>query len=58
MHRSSRGLHTKMLNSVLRAPMSWVDYVPVGRLLNRFSNDLSLIDNALQVRVCVCMCVE
>ena len=38
--RSSINLHEKLFNSVIRAPISFFDANPIGRLLNRFSRDL------------------
>ena len=40
----SRQLHQKMLASVLRQPLKWYDTTPLGRVLNRFSQDISLMD--------------
>lgn len=33
--QASSVLHSKMLTSVMRSPMSFFDSVPVGRILNR-----------------------
>lgn len=43
----SKYLHEIMLNSVLRAPMQFFETTPIGRILNRFSNDIYKIDEAL-----------
>lgn len=41
-------MHRKALWAVLRAPMSWLDTTPGGRIINRFSSDMSKIDLDLQ----------
>ncbi|PYH90961.1 P-loop containing nucleoside triphosphate hydrolase protein [Aspergillus ellipticus CBS 707.79] len=45
--RASRTLFRGMLNSVLRAPLRWLDTVPTGRVLNRFTGDFSMVDSNL-----------
>ncbi|KAG8337592.1 Canalicular multispecific organic anion transporter 1 [Homalodisca vitripennis] len=42
-----RRLHLSMLTRVIRAPMSFFDTTPTGRLVNRFSKDMDVIDNIL-----------
>mmetsp|Transcript_10817 Transcript_10817/g.14851 ORF Transcript_10817/g.14851 Transcript_10817/m.14851 type:complete len:1301 (-) Transcript_10817:41-3943(-) len=41
---SARHLHENMLKSVSRAPMHFFDSTPTGRILNRFSKDMKIID--------------
>ena len=42
--RSSRTLHYRCLNTLMHAPVSWFDSTPKGRILSRFSADLSIVD--------------
>ena len=39
--RASAAVHRGMLRRVLRAPVAWFEATPSGRLLNRFSSDVS-----------------
>lgn len=39
--------HEKMANSVTRSPMSFFETTPVGRILNRFSEDINVIDSQI-----------
>ena len=41
---TSNKLHTEMIQSLSRAPVSYFDTNPSGRIINRFSNDLVLAD--------------
>ena len=44
---SSKHLHNSMLSAVLRAPVLFFDTNPVGRILNRFSRDIIIMDELL-----------
>ena len=45
--KSNESLHNNMMISLLRSPTSYFDKVQTGHLINRFSNDLSLMDTNL-----------
>jgi ABC-type multidrug transport system fused ATPase/permease subunit len=42
--RASRSLHQQCLVTLLHAPLAWYDHTPSGRILSRFSADLSAVD--------------
>ena len=44
---SSKNLHNSMLTSVLKAPVLFFDTNPGGRILNRFSRDIGIMDELL-----------
>ncbi|XP_003391839.2 PREDICTED: canalicular multispecific organic anion transporter 2-like [Amphimedon queenslandica] len=47
--RASRKFHNGMLYSVLRSPMSFFDTTPLGRLVNRFSKDIQVTDEKINI---------
>ncbi len=48
---SAKALHEKMLNSVFAAKTRFFDLNPLGRLVNRFSNDIANTDEILPITV-------
>ncbi|KAJ9188588.1 hypothetical protein P3X46_003930 [Hevea brasiliensis] len=51
---TAQKLFTKMLHSVLRAPMAFFDSTPTGRILNRASTDQSVLDLEIANRLGWC----
>ena len=46
---ASRKLHSRLLERVMRLPMSFFDSQPSGRLLNRFTKDTEAVDTQILV---------
>lgn len=46
IHASDK-LHSNMLARVLRSPMSFFDTTPMGRVVNRFSKDVYILDETI-----------
>ena len=45
--KASRKLFEDFTNAVFHAPLHWLDTVPTGRLLNRFTADFNVIDESM-----------
>ncbi|XP_070560016.1 ATP-binding cassette sub-family C member 9-like [Ptychodera flava] len=45
--RAAQRIHNALLYNIVHAPLRFFDTTPVGRILNRFSNDTQLIDQRL-----------
>ncbi|XP_022648350.1 multidrug resistance-associated protein 1-like isoform X4 [Varroa destructor] len=43
-HKAAFNMHKDMLSAVMRAPLNFFDTTPVGRIINRFSNDVTVMD--------------
>lgn len=49
VRRSNRIIHDRLLTNVISAPPSFFDTTPLGRILNRFSSELSQTDQFLHM---------
>ena len=47
--RASKVLFERLAFAVLRAPLRWLDTVPVGRVLNRFTADFNMLDSRISM---------
>lgn len=45
--RAARRMHLTLLKCCLRWPLIFFDTTPIGRILNRFSNDVNVLDVVL-----------
>lgn len=45
--RASKDLFEGMVFTILRAPLRWLDTVPLGRILNRFTADFNMLDSRI-----------
>ncbi|KAF7340501.1 Multidrug resistance-associated ABC transporter protein [Mycena sanguinolenta] len=45
--RASRVIHKTLINSVLGAPLRWLDVTPTSRIIARVTNDVRAVDDSL-----------
>ena len=45
--RAAKNLHLDMLSNILRSPLHFFDSTPMGRITNRFSKDIDMIDTII-----------
>ncbi|CAL1536758.1 unnamed protein product [Lymnaea stagnalis] len=46
---AGRNLHSQMTTRLFKAPMAFFDTTPVGRIINRCSRDIEIVDNFLPI---------
>ncbi|XP_022081418.1 multidrug resistance-associated protein 7-like isoform X2 [Acanthaster planci] len=49
---AAKTIHNGLLSSIWKAPVSFFDTTPIGRIINRFSSDTHTIDNNLPDVLC------
>ena len=42
--RVAKALHESMIKKIMRAPISFFDVTPAGRIMNRFSKEINSVD--------------
>ena len=55
---SGRILHSSMLLNVLKSPMSFFETNPSGRIINRFSTDIFIIDEVIPMVLDYCIAIS
>lgn len=48
---SNKSIHAEMVNKILRSPISYFDYTPSGQIINKFSNDIGIMDYVLAFNI-------
>ncbi|ETN62869.1 multidrug resistance-associated protein 1 [Anopheles darlingi] len=49
--KAAKESHEKLLESSMHMPMSFFDTTPLGRIINRFSKDVDVVDNILPATI-------
>ncbi|XP_059143047.1 multidrug resistance-associated protein 1-like isoform X2 [Physella acuta] len=49
MVMAGRNLHSQLTSRLFKAPMAFFDTTPIGRILNRCSRDIEVVDNFLPI---------
>ncbi len=50
-YRTSKIMHSAMLDAILNAPLRFFECTPLGRIINRFSKDVEIIDTQLSISI-------
>jgi hypothetical protein len=53
--RCSKNVFLRMVNHVMKAPLSYFETTPLGRILNRFTYDMEVIDHTLTESMSILM---
>ncbi|XAR70218.1 Xenobiotic-transporting ATPase [Bertholletia excelsa] len=53
--KASESIFSKLMTCLFRAPMSFFDSTPLGRILSRVSSDLSIVDLELAFKFAMCI---
>ncbi|KAN0028786.1 hypothetical protein ACTFIV_010644 [Dictyostelium citrinum] len=48
---AARAIHHELFNALLKKPMSFFDQTPIGRIINRFTRDLDIVDNLIATSI-------
>ena len=48
---AARQMHMLMLRSVMRAPLTFFDTTPTGRIISRFAKDVDVLDTSLPQQI-------
>jgi ATP-binding cassette subfamily C (CFTR/MRP) protein 1 len=48
---AARQMHIVMLHGVMRAPLTFFDTTPIGRIISRFAKDVDVLDTSLPQQI-------
>lgn len=48
---AARQMHIVMLRGVMRAPLTFFDTTPIGRIISRFAKDVDVLDTSLPQQI-------
>lgn len=48
---AARQMHLVMLRAVMRAPLTFFDTTPIGRIISRFAKDVDVLDTSLPPQI-------